>query len=103
MPPLPIIVSIAQFFAEQHTGFKSEDVAVVEYIGRISPRPVLLLQGGQDEEIPRDSGYHLYEAAGEPRELWYEPGQEHVFFDRDYPEEFERRVVGFFDKYLLDG
>ena len=40
-------------------------------------------------------------AAGEPKELWYEPDVGHAGFDRAKPDEYERRVVAFFDRYVL--
>jgi fermentation-respiration switch protein FrsA (DUF1100 family) len=64
---------------------------------------VLILQGGQYTVVSVDSGELLYNAAGEPKELWFEPDLGHGDFDTELPEEFEDRVVGFFDQYLLIG
>lgn len=96
-PFAPLIV----FWAEQETGFKLEDVDATKWIAQISPRPVFLMQGGADVVISAESGRRLYDAAGEPRELWFEPDLGHVDFDSDMPGEFERRVAQFFDTYLL--
>jgi len=43
----------------------------------------------------------LYDAAKEPRELWFEPDLWHAEFPAKLPEEYEKRVVAFFDHYLL--
>jgi fermentation-respiration switch protein FrsA (DUF1100 family) len=59
------------------------------------------MQGGEDPFVPTDSGNKLYEAAGEPKEFWYDPTVGHNGFDRARAEEFERRVAAFFDQYLL--
>ncbi|GAA3211822.1 alpha/beta fold hydrolase [Actinocorallia longicatena] len=48
-----------------------------EVIGRISC-PVLVVHGDADGFFPVDHGLTLYEAAGEPRELWIEPGFGHA-------------------------
>jgi dipeptidyl aminopeptidase/acylaminoacyl peptidase len=88
-------------FAEKKMGFKVDNYAPVKYIGAISPRPILLMQGGKDDMVPSDSGKRLYEAAGEPKELWFEPELNHVCFLTDMPKEYETRVTGFLDKYLL--
>jgi len=96
-PFAPLIV----FWAEQETGYKMEDVDTTKWIAKISPRPVFLMQGGADVVISSDSGQRLYDAAGEPKELWFEPSLGHVDFDSEMPEEYEQRVAGFFDKYLL--
>jgi uncharacterized protein len=62
---------------------------------------VFLLQGGHDSVIPPDSGKRLYDAAGEPRQLWFDPMLEHCEFRQARPAEWEKRIVGFFDRYLL--
>jgi fermentation-respiration switch protein FrsA (DUF1100 family) len=97
-PFAPLIV----FWAERETGFKAEDVDATQWIAQISPRPVFLMQGGADIVISADSGQRLYDAAGEPKELWYDPELGHVEFDKERAAEFEQRVAEFFDTYLLD-
>jgi dipeptidyl aminopeptidase/acylaminoacyl peptidase len=97
-PFAPLIV----FWAERETGFKTEDIDATKWIAQLSPRPVFLMQGGADVVISADSGQRLYDAAGEPKELWFDPELGHVKFDTERAEEFERRVSEFFDKYLLD-
>lgn len=46
-------------------------------IGRISPRPVLILHGDKDETVPLDHARRLFAAAGEPKELVILPGAGH--------------------------
>lgn len=99
LPPFPFAPAIV-FWAEQEVGFDSAGISAKSWIGEISPRPVLLLHGGADTVISAESGELLYEAASEPKELWYEPALGHTDFDTEMPAEFERRVVGFFDRYL---
>ncbi|HUF48960.1 MAG TPA: alpha/beta hydrolase [Vicinamibacterales bacterium] len=95
-PFAPLIV----FWAERLAGFDASTVDAKQWITRLAPRPVLLLQGGRDEFIRPDSGQLLYDAAGEPKQLWFDPEVGHARFVHDRPEEFEERVVGFFDRYL---
>lgn len=97
-PFAPLIV----YWAERETGFKLEDIDATKWVAQISPRPVFLMQGGADVAISANSGQRLYDAAGEPKELWFEPDLGHVDFDSKRADEFERRVVEFFDHYLLD-
>lgn len=96
-PFAPLIV----FWAERETGFKTEDVDATKWIAQISPRPVFLMQGGADVVISAESGQRLYDAAGEPKELWFDPALGHVEFDKERADEFEKRVSAFFDKYLF--
>jgi dienelactone hydrolase len=70
-----------------------------ELVADVAPTPILLIysadgQGG--EELNRQ----YFEAAGEPKELWEADGG-HVGSQDADPEEYERRVVGFFDEALL--
>lgn len=89
------------YWGERELGFDSAEIDAKRWIGEISPRPVLLLQGGRDWVVSVDSGRLLYEAAGEPKELWFDPALGHASFDRERPQAFEQRVVGFFQRHLL--
>jgi uncharacterized protein len=101
LPAFPFVPLIV-YWAERETGFKTEDIDATKWIAQISPRPVFLMQGGADVVISANSGQRLYDAAGEPKELWFEPALGHVDFDSDRADEFERRVVEFLDHYLLN-
>jgi alpha/beta superfamily hydrolase len=71
-----------------------------DIIGRIAPRPVFIIWApdGVDTEALNPE-YH--KAAGEPKTLWEIPESKHVGGLQARPEEYERRVVGFFDDALL--
>lgn len=45
------------------------------YVGRIAPRPFVMLNAEDDERLPREAVLALYAAAGEPRELVWLPGR----------------------------
>jgi fermentation-respiration switch protein FrsA (DUF1100 family) len=100
LPEFPFVPLIA-FWAERETGFKKEDIDATKWIAEISPRPVFLMQGGADTVISSNSGQKLYDAAGQPKELWFDPALGHVEFDAKRAAEYEARVAAFFDKYLL--
>lgn len=50
------------------------------YAARISPRPMLMVNGASDSLIPRDNVNALYEAAGQPKDILWVRG-EHVHPD----------------------
>lgn len=100
LPEFPFVPLIV-FWAENGTGIKMEEIDATKWIPLISPRPVFILQGGKDTVISPTSGQRLYDAAGEPKELWFDPKLGHVEFDTDRAYEYEMRVSAFFDKYLL--
>jgi uncharacterized protein len=89
-----------RFWAAREGGFDAGAVDAKKWIGRISPRPVLIMQGGTDQVVSVSSGQKLFDRAGQPKEFWYEPSVGHGKFLKMMPEEFDKRVVGFFDRYL---
>ncbi len=56
-------------------GFKQ--VRPIDYIARISPRPLLIIHGDQDETVSVDDAYRLYAKAGEPKRLAIVEGAGH--------------------------
>ena len=64
-------------------------------------RPVFFIYGehGQPVEKPANTGFYA-EAKG-TKEIWEVPGSKHMGGMKAQPEEYERRVVGFFDRTLL--
>ncbi len=101
LPEFPFVPLII-FWAEQITDAKMEEIDATRWIPEISPRPVFLMQGGVDTVISPSSGQRLYDAAGEPKELWFDADLGHVDFDKERAEEYEERVAAFFDQYLLN-
>lgn len=101
LPEFPFVPLIV-FWAETDTGVKMEEIDTTQWIPLISPRPVFLMQGGADTVISPESGQILYDAAKEPKELWFDPELGHVDFDTERATEYEARVSAFFDKYLLE-
>ena len=74
---------------------------IVDRIGEIAPRSVFLIwadpgMGGEDVRQPK-----YYAAAGAPKQIWKVPGAEHTGGLKAQPAEYERRVVGFYDRALL--
>jgi esterase/lipase len=92
-------------FALQTVGvalFSNEPVPedLADLVGRIAPRPILLIQA-QDGQGGEELNADYFEAAGQPKELWVVAEGGHVGSQDAEAEEFERRVVGFFDEALL--
>jgi uncharacterized protein len=72
-------------------------------IAKIAPTAVFLVYGengqGGSEVKPNKL---LYAAAREPKQLWEVPNGQHIAGITTEPAEYERRVIGFFDRTLLD-
>jgi len=96
LPPFPFAPMI-RFWAEREGGFPMSSVDAKQWVGRVSPRPVLIMQGGADVVVSSASGQKLFDAARDPKAFWFEPSVGHGQFLKMMPDDFERRVVGFFD------
>ena len=54
-----------------------ETITPINWIDKISPRPLLLVHGDADELIPLEHAQKLYQKAKEPKELKIIPGAKH--------------------------
>ena len=99
--PYPVINPLAKFLAEWQTGFSIKDLNLVQDIARISPRPVYIVHSNSDTVAPPSSGQELFNAANEPRYLWLEEDAAHLAIYLDNPRRYQRRLIGFFDEWLL--
>jgi pimeloyl-ACP methyl ester carboxylesterase len=85
------------YYKMYHFMSGGKDSGVLEVIGKIAPRPILLIaSGSQDIYFNR----LFYQAAGEPRELWELAEGEHggaILLDSHI---YMQRVVEFFNKWL---
>lgn len=97
-PFAPLVV----WFGELEAGVDIGQVAPIDVIGSLSPRPILLVHGELDPVIPVENVHRLYAAAGETKALYVVPNAEHGGFVQAQPEEYPRRIVEFFDQYLLE-
>jgi alpha/beta superfamily hydrolase len=63
---------------------------------------LFLVYGEKGQVAEKPANTMLYEAAHEPKQLWEVPGSKHMGGIDAQPADYERRVVGFFDRHLLD-
>jgi uncharacterized protein len=68
-------------------------------VPRIAPRPLLLIADPESENGEKLTRVY-FQAAHEPKALWEIPHAGHVNGIAARPDEYERRVVGFFDQAL---
>ncbi len=47
----------------------------MRYIGRVSPTPLIMINGTEDEQVPRRNVEMLYNAAGEPKSITWLPSR----------------------------
>ena len=72
-------------------------------IAKIAPTASFFIYGehgqGGSEKKPNQ---RFYAAAREPKQIWEVPNGQHIAGITTEPAEYERRVIGFFDRTLLD-
>lgn len=99
--PYPLINPMAKGFFSLQTSVNFDSDSPLQVIAEISPRPVYIIQGSADAVASPTSAQELFDAAQEPRYLWIKEGVAHLAMYLDNPRRYQKRVVGFFDKYLL--
>ncbi len=99
LPRFPL-VSTALWFFEKRSGASLDSLRPISAIGRIAPRPVLLIHGTQDPVIPVSHSQRLFAAAGRPKRFWSVPGGTHVNSWNVDRARAEKEVAGFFEAHL---
>jgi len=69
----------------------------IYYVDRISPRPLLMINGLKDNIVPKKTAEALFNAACEPKEIfWFESGH------GDMPQDEVMRICKeWFEKYFF--
>jgi uncharacterized protein len=81
-------------------GYHFNQVEPLRDVGRIAPRPILIIHGLKDSIVDPHDAPLLYNAASDPKELWLLPDVDHCgayFADRVA---YTQKVVDFFELYL---
>ncbi|MDQ3856277.1 MAG: alpha/beta hydrolase [Chloroflexota bacterium] len=95
LPALPMAQLMELFLP-----YDVEQVEPIREVGHISPRGLMLIQGSHDRVTDPHDSQALYEAAGEPREMWALPSVAHCgayFVDRSL---YAEKVGAFLRRHL---
>jgi fermentation-respiration switch protein FrsA (DUF1100 family) len=98
--PFATVAWMADTLLGIRAGYRFHQVEPLRDIAKIAPRPILLIHGMKDTIVdPRDATL-LYNAAGEPKELWLSPNADHcgVYFEDRAA--YVKKVASFFDLHL---
>jgi alpha-beta hydrolase superfamily lysophospholipase len=91
------------WLAGRRVGGDLEESEPLRWVDKIAPRALFLIHGEEDPYVSVEDVRHLFETAGEPKELWVAHAAGHRRVDQIYPDEYRERVVGFFDRFLAPG
>jgi fermentation-respiration switch protein FrsA (DUF1100 family) len=89
-------------FAELRKQFSRNQVRPKDVIDQVSPRPLLLIHGIDDQRITRQQALDLYENADQPKCLWLVEGADHAGVRSPLLEAQVHNVISFFNQALGD-
>jgi len=101
LAPYPVINPMAKIFMGLGLGVDLDSVNPSAVIDRISPRPVYIIHGMADEVASPESAQILYTAAQEPKFIWLQEDAIHLGIHLQNPARYKRRVLEFFNEWLL--
>ncbi len=99
--PARPLVTLTGILVERRFGYRINRVRPIDAVRNLAPRPLLVVHGTADSLIPVSHGQRVFDAAGQPKELWLCEGADHCgiyFQDRSA---YVARMRTFFDQYLL--
>jgi len=99
LPAFPF-APLTVWIAERRVGIKAAEIVPEREVAATSPRPILIMHGVLDTTISPENSEAIYASAGEPKELWLIPDAAHAQGAKKATEEYERRIVTFFNTYL---
>ena len=88
-------------FARKYAGVDLKELNMFNYAEKIR-KPLLIIAGKNDDLVPLGQINELakkIKAVNENTEIWITDSR-HVSAVRDYPEEYEEKVIGFFERWL---
>jgi fermentation-respiration switch protein FrsA (DUF1100 family) len=94
------LMALISFYTRLEIGVWLREIAPQNFIGKIAPRPLLLIHGMNDTLISPEHAKTNFAAAREPKQLWMVPGANHVQGWAVENAEYEKRVVNFLDAAL---
>lgn len=80
-------------------GVSAEDLRPIAHVGSMSV-PKLFIVGEDDQHTTLEESNQLFSAANQPKEMWVVPGAGHVDLYSVAGEEYERRILLFFEEHL---
>lgn len=81
-----------------HAGVDFDRVRPIDVIGKIAPRPLLLVTGDADTDTPLAVEERVFAAAAEPKEMWVVHGSDHGGYQAKDPASYEQHVVRFLEQ-----
>jgi alpha-beta hydrolase superfamily lysophospholipase len=88
------------WFVDRESGVPISEVNTLLDAPKIAPRPMLFVHGESDNVVNVSNSRRLFEAAGEPKELFTIPNGGHADFIQADPAGYEARLIAFLEAHL---
>ncbi|WP_415606273.1 alpha/beta hydrolase [Liquorilactobacillus hordei] len=98
LPKEPLITTAA-WYTNVAAGFNFKEGSSVKQLHK-NKLPIYFIHGGKDTFVPTKMVYKNYSAVKGVKKIWVAEKAGHAMTFYDYPQEYQRRVSGFFAKYL---
>jgi len=72
----------------------------IDFIDKVAPIPIMFIRGQNDHMVPEFSAMEMINKARDPKEIWILPDSHHRKAFQTYPEEYSKRVLDFFSRYI---
>lgn len=98
LPTFPIL-NAADIICQWRYGWGFKEASSLNQIVRCD-RPMLFIHGAEDDYVPTEMAYRLYDMKPGIKELWIAPRSAHAVAYLDHPQEYISRVKTFVDPYM---
>lgn len=99
LPPGPFKAGV-RWAVETLTSARMQDLSVLAAVAEISPRPIVIAHGTDDQLISPNDSRALYARARQPKDLWLVPGAGHVVAEYLPTEVYDAHVIRLFEQAL---
>lgn len=101
MPAFPKfpLVEILSGITRLRAGYFLGDASSVKQLAK-NKRPMLFIHGDQDTFVPTKMVYENYKATKGPKELWIVKGAKHAKSFQTNPQEYQKKISQFLNKYV---
>ena len=95
--PAFLLLYTASWLCDLTRGWNFQEASALEQV-RKCRQPMLFIHGEDDDFVPTQMVYKVYEAKPAPKDLWIVPQTAHAVSYLNYPEEYTLRVKAFVEK-----
>jgi len=98
--PIPGFSNLLVWFSRIHPRLNLKTLSPINYIDKISPRPVFIIHGADDLLTPVSEVKEFYKHARHPKKIWINEEAQHAGIFFHSPELYQEKLVTFYEEAL---